>query len=340
MTTFHPYISLQMLKFLTVIFVLVVAAAGIFAHKVHRYVHLPAGESTNEIEVLIEPGASFNNVANKLNQAGLIVEPFFFKLLAMYEEKTQHIKSGEYRFTFDQTPAEILDAMVSGKTVQYGLTVIEGKTFNDFWEQIQQHPKLEHTIQSIDDIKSTLGITQDNLEGLFLPETYKFTAGTKDIDILRQSYNLLRKYLDKEWPNRSADSFVSSPYEALILASIVEKETGVVEERPKIAGVFVLRLKKRMRLQTDPTVIYGIGSKFDGNITRKHLETDTPYNTYTRYGLPPTPIALPSADAIHAVLHPTIDGDLYFVSKGDGTHYFSKTYEQHEDAVRKYQLKK
>lgn len=329
-----------MIKFLTIVFLIFVVGAGIFAHKVHRYVHLPAGDSSNEIEVLIESGASFDNVAGKLHQAELITQPFFFKLLAMYEEKTQHIKSGEYRFTFKQTPAEILDALVSGKTVQYGLTVIEGKTFNEFWELVQQHPKLRHTIQGIEDIKSSLSITQDNLEGLFLPETYKFTAGTKDVDILRQSYNLLREYLDKEWPQRSADSFVNSPYEALILASIVEKESSVAEERPRIAGVFISRLKLRMRLQTDPTVIYGLGNKFDGNITRKHLETDTPYNTYTRAGLPPTPIALSSTAAIKAVLHPEITGELYFVSKGDGTHYFSKTYEEHERAVRKYQLRR
>lgn len=329
-----------MLRFFIVLALAIVVGAGVFAHKIHRYVHLPAGKSSNEIEVLIEPGASFNNVAEKLHQVELIRKPFYFKLLAMYEEKTQQIKSGEYRFTFEQTPAEILDVLVSGKTVQYSLTVIEGKTFNDFWELIRQHPKLEHTIQSIDDIKVSLSITQNHLEGLFLPETFKFTAGTKDIDILRQSYNLLRELLDKEWPQRSADSFVNSPYEALILASIVEKETGAAEERPRIAGVFISRLKKRMRLQTDPTVIYGLGSKFDGNITRKHLETDTPYNTYTRYGLPPTPIALPSAAAIKSVLHPDITGELYFVSKKDGTHHFSKTYQEHQNAVRKYQLGK
>ena len=329
-----------MIRFIAVLVLVFAVGAGIFAHKVHRYVHLPAGDSSNEIEVFIEPGASFNNVANKLNQAGLISEPFYFKLLAMYEEKTQSIKSGEYRFTFKQTPAEILDAMVSGKTIRYSLTIIEGKTFNDFWKAVRQHPKLEHTIQSIDDIKTALGITRDHLEGLFLPDTYNFTAGTKDIEIFRQSYNLLRKLMDQEWPKRSQESFVQSPYEALILASIVEKETGAAEERPRIAGVFISRLKKRMRLQTDPTVIYGLGDKFNGNITRKHLETDSPYNTYTRYGLPPTPIALPSAAAIKAVLHPTINGDLYFVSKKDGTHYFSKTYQEHEDAVRKYQLGK
>ena len=329
-----------MLKILSVVILLFVIAAGIFAHKVHRYVHSPAGNSDNEIELLIESGASFDNITQKLHEAELIIEPFFFKLLAMYEEKTQRIQSGEYRFTYHQTPAQILDMMVDGDTMKYSLTVIEGKRFNEFWAQIQQHPKLQHTIRDIEDIKSTLGITHESLEGLFLPETYQFTAGSKDIDIMRQSYNLLRNLLDEEWPKRSPESFVTSPYEALILASIVEKETGVVEERPKIAGVFISRLKKRMRLQTDPTVIYGLGDQFDGNITREHLETDSPYNTYTRLGLPPTPIALPGKAAIKAVLNPDITGDLYFVSKGDGSHYFSKTYKEHEQAVRKYQLRK
>lgn len=329
-----------MFKLLSVIVVVLIIAAAIFAHKVHRYVHTPAGNSDNEVELLIEPGASFNNITTKLHQAELIVEPFFFKLLAMYEDKTLRIKSGEYRFTYRQTPAQILDRMVVGDTIKYSLTIIEGKKFNEFWAQIQQHPKLQHTISDMEDIKNALDITHESLEGLFLPETYQFTAGSKDIDIMRQSYNLLRGLLDKEWPKRSPESFVNSPYEALILASIVEKETGVIEERPRIAGVFISRLKKRMRLQTDPTVIYGLGDQFDGNITREHLVTDSPYNTYTRQGLPPTPIALPSRAAITAVLNPVITGDLYFVSKGDGSHHFSKTYEEHERAVRKYQLGK
>ncbi len=329
-----------MVRLLAILFIVFVAAASFFAHKVHRYVHSPAGSSNNEVELQIEPGATFNNVSEKLHQAGLIQKPFFFKLLAMYHEKTQKIQSGEYQFTFEQTPKQILDALVAGDTIQYMLTVIEGRRFREFWLQIKQHAKLQHTINDLSEIKEKLEITQESLEGLFLPETYQFTAGTKDIDILHQSHNLLRNLLDEEWSKRSANSYVSSPYEALILASIVEKESAVASERPRIAGVFISRLKKKMRLQTDPTVIYGLGDQFDGNITRRHLETDTPYNTYTRYGLPPTPIALPSKAAIMAVLHPDITGDLYFVAKGDGTHYFSKSYQEHKKAVRKFQLGK
>jgi UPF0755 protein len=258
----------------------------------------------------------------------------------MYEEKTQKIKSGEYRFSSTQSPAQILDDLVQGNTMQYKLTVIEGKRFQDFFQQLQNHPKITRVIDDIEDIKVQLKIEQTSLEGLFFPDTYTFTAGTKDVDVIRQSHNLLRDFLDQEWPNRSKDSFVSSPYEALTLASIVEKETSVASERPVIAGVFISRLKINMPLQTDPTVIYGLGASFDGNLTRKHLQTDNPYNTYTRRGLPPSPIALVGKAAIRAVLHPDITGDLYFVSKNDGTHYFSKTYDQHLAAVRKYQLKR
>ena len=258
----------------------------------------------------------------------------------MYEEKTQKIKPGEYRLSSSNTPSEILNSLVNGETIQYRLTIVEGKKFQDFYQQLLNHPKIERTIEEISEIKSRLEINQESLEGLFLPETYTFTAGTHDMDIVRQSYLLLRNFLDQEWPRRSESTLVTSPYEALILASIVEKETSVEEERARIAGVFISRLKINMPLQTDPTVIYGLGDSFDGNLTRKHLETDNPYNTYTRRGLPPSPIALVGKAAILAVLHPDITGDLYFVSKKDGTHYFSKTYEEHLSAVRKYQLGK
>ncbi|MCL4156535.1 UNVERIFIED_CONTAM: hypothetical protein GTU68_031598, partial [Idotea baltica] len=292
------------------------------------------------VEIAVDQGATFNQVSQRLVEAGFITHPLYFKLLAMYEEKTQKVKSGEYRFNKTQSPAQILDDLVQGKTMQYKLTVIEGKRFQDFYQQLQGHPKITRVIDDVDDIKVQLNIEQDRLEGLFFPDTYTFSAGTKDIDIIRQSHNLLRDFLDEEWPNRSEESFVSSPYEALILASIVEKETSVESERPVIAGVFISRLNINMPLQTDPTVIYGLGASFDGNITRKHLQTDNPYNTYTRRGLPPSPIALVGKAAILAVLHPEITGDLYFVSKNDGTHYFSKTYKEHLAAVRKYQLKR
>ena len=327
-----------MAKFLLLIFSLLIIAGGYFAYDVHRYVNNPVSPTEENIEVTIQQGATFTAISEQLKQAGLIRKPLYFKLLAKIEEKTQMVKTGEYSFNMQSTPAEILDDLVQGNTKQYRLTVIEGKRFSDFMALLNDDEKLEHTIQGNAQIKQVLGINKDSLEGLFMPETYTFSAGTKDIEILRQSYHLLRDYLDVEWPKRSEDSFVSTPYEALILASIVEKETSAPEERARIAGVFISRLKINMPLQTDPTVIYGIGDEFDGNITRKHLQTDTPYNTYMRRGLPPSPICLMGKESIRAVLHPQITGELYFVSKKDGTHYFSKTYEEHVEAVRKYQL--
>lgn len=329
-----------MLRFLFNLFVLMCIVAGAFAYHIQDYINSPISADEQLYRVTIDKGSSFNEANEKLNTANVITNPFYFKLLAMYEEYTQDIKSGEYQFSSDQTPAQILKDLVSGKTVQHSLTIIEGKTFADFWRLIQQHPKIKQTITNKEQIKEYLEIERDNLEGLFLPNTYQFTEGTADVDILKQSYLLLRDLLDKEWPLRDEKSYVSSPYEALILASIVEKESAVAEERTRIAGVFISRLQKGMKLQTDPTVIYGIGEDFDGNITRKHLVTDTPYNTYTRFGLPPSPISLPSEAAILAVLHPEITGELFFVAKGDGSHKFSVTYKEHQAAVRKYQLKK
>lgn len=329
-----------MLRFIFNLFILTCLLAGAFAYHIQDYVHSPIAGSEQVYELTIDKGASFNQVNQNLAETGVISRTFYFKLLAMYEEHTQDIKSGEYQFLATQTPAQILEDLVNGKTIQHSLTIVEGKTFSDFLDIIQQHPKIKQTVTNIEQIKNKLGIERDKLEGLFLPDTYQFTAGTSDIEILKQSYLLLRNLLNKEWPQRDEQSYVNSPYEALILASIVEKESAIVKERTRIAGVFISRLKIGMRLQTDPTVIYGIGEDFDGNITRKHLETDTPYNTYTRYGLPPSPISLPSKAAILAVLHPDITGELFFVAKGDGSHEFSKTYEEHQAAVRKYQLKK
>ena len=333
-----------MLKFFSLLLIIAIITASYFAHSIDNYINEPisvnASEQNEAVEIVVDKGATFNQVNDRLVEAGFIKHPLYFRLLAMYSEKTQLIKPGEYRFSKKQSPAEILDDLVTGNTLQYKLTVIEGKRFQDFIQALQAHPKIVRVIDDIEEIKTELNIEQEKLEGLFLPDTYTFTSGTKDIDIIRQSHRLLRDYLDQEWPKRSKESYVSSPYEALILASIVEKETSVEEERPRIAGVFISRLNKKMPLQTDPTVIYGLGDDFDGNLTRKHLRTDNPYNTYTRRGLPPSPIALVGKAAIQAVLHPNITGELYFVSKNDGSHYFSKTYDEHLQAVRKYQLKK
>lgn len=329
-----------MLRLLFNLFILCCLLAAAFAYHIQDYIHSPIADDNQVYRLTIEKGSTFNQINQQLSKSGVISQTFYFKLLAMYEEHTQDIKTGEYEFFATQTPVQVLDDLVSGNTIQHSLTVVEGKTFADFLDLLQQHPKIRQTVSNTRQIKKSLGIDRDKLEGLFLPDTYQFTAGTSDIEILKKSYQLLRNFLHQEWPQRDEKSYVSSPYEALILASIVEKESAVPGERARIAGVFISRLEAGMRLQTDPTVIYGIGEDFDGNITHKHLKTDTPYNTYTRYGLPPSPISLPSKAAILAVLHPEITGELFFVAKGDGSHHFSKTYDEHRAAVRKYQLKK
>ena len=279
-----------MLKLFAILLIVLAIIASIFAHNIDNYVHEPIShevvEQNQVVEIVVDKGATFNQVTERLVEADFIQRPLYFKLLAMYGEKTQSIKPGEYRFSKKQSPSDILEDLVSGNTIQYKLTVVEGKRFQDFFQALQDHPKIFRVIDNIEEIKSELNIQQDNLEGLFLPDTYTFSAGTKDIDIIRQSHRLLRDYLDEQWPKRSEESYVSTPYEALILASIVEKETSVEEERPRIAGVFISRLNKRMPLQTDPTVIYGLGSEFDGNLTRKHLQTDNPYNPL--HGVEPT----------------------------------------------------
>ena len=239
------------------------------------------------------------------------------------------------------TPAALLDLLVSGKVIEYSLTLVEGWTFAQVLEATRSHPVL---VQSLapdagpGDVMTALGHPGEHPEGRYFPDTYQFPRGTTDLQVLARSYDRMAEVLAREWDARAEGLPITDPYEALTLASIVEKETGRAEERPAIAGVFVRRLEKGMLLQTDPTVIYGLGDAFDGNLRRRDLERDTPYNTYTRAGLTPTPICMPGRDAIHAVLHPA-DGDaLYFVATGDGGHHFSATLSEHNRAVRRYQL--
>ncbi len=232
--------------------------------------------------------------------------------------------------------------LVEGRVVQYSLTFIEGSTFREMMQTIEQHPKLIHTLRGLDDgmIMERIGQPNTHPEGMFFPDTYTFPAGTADHTILRRAFEDMAKTLVQTWAERARDLPYSSPYQALIMASIVEKETAVSSERPRIAGVFVRRLKRGMLLQTDPTVIYALGQGFDGNIRRGDLQIDSPYNTYRYPGLTPTPIAMPGAASIHAALHPA-DGDtLYFVAKGDGSHEFSATLDQHNRAVARYQLRR
>jgi UPF0755 protein len=250
------------------------------------------------------------------------------------------IRTGEYLLRQGMTPLELLTALNEGDVVHHQVTLVEGKTFRQTLATLLAEEKLHKSLNGLPDpiLIERLGIDGNNLEGLFFPDTYQYTVDMSDADVLKQAHQKMQMILEEEWQARDANLPYKNSYEALIMASIVEKETGAPEERPAIAGIFVRRLQKGMRLQTDPTVIYGLGDAYKGNLTKQHLLDDTPYNTYTRAGLPPTPIALPGREAIHAALHPEPGDSLFFVGKGDGHHYFSATLAEHEKAVRKYQL--
>lgn len=286
-------------------------------------------------------GANLRTIARDLKAQGVLARPEYLRWMARTEGYAHRVRVGEYEFSARTTPREFLEKIVSGKVVQYQLTIIEGWTFRQLREAVAAHGKLTATLDGLADaeVMAKLGYAELHPEGRFFPDTYAFPKGTTDVDFLRRAYASMSDYLASAWPQRAPDLPLASPDEALTLASIVEKETGVPYERPMIAGVFIRRLQKGMRLQTDPTVIFGLGDRYDGNIRRRDLESASPYNTYRNKGLPPTPIALPGKDAIDAVLHPEGGNTLYFVARGDGSHEFSETIEQHNRAVRKYQIK-
>ena len=290
----------------------------------------------------IPAGTSLKQLAFDLQRHGIIDQPRFFVMLGRELDAARSLKTGEYTLLRGMTPRSLLELVTEGQVIQYSLTVIEGQTFREMLTRIASHAVIEHTLEGLDDgeIMARLGHPGEHPEGRFLPDTYNFPRSTTDLAFLQRAYNAMTDQLQQAWEERQEGLPLKSAEEALILASIVEKETGRAEERPVIAGVFVRRLQKGMKLQTDPTVIYGMGSSFDGNIRLRDLRKDTPYNTYTRSGLPPTPIALPGADAIHAVLHPAAGNSLYFVAMGEGRHYFSSTLKQHNLAVDKFQRKK
>jgi UPF0755 protein len=305
-----------------------------------RIIHSPIN-ITETTSYTVEPGMNIKRISQTMSDnAWIDFPPLYVELYARIHQQAQHIKAGEYQIEPGMTVSTLLERFVDGKVTMNRFTIIEGTTAKEFIEQV----KLTSTIHTDFDeaqLLNTFSIEQSSIEGWFLPETYHYPTGTSALDFMLRAYEQMKVVLDTEWANRADDLPYETPYEALIMASIIEKETGIAEERPEIAGVFVRRLKKGMRLQTDPTVIYGMGEKYDGNIRRKDLRTDTPYNTYTRFGLPPTPICLPSQAAIHAALHPANGDSLFFVATGqDGRHVFSSSLEAHNAAVRKYQLKK
>ena len=314
--------------------------AGLGVWHVNNVLGSPLSVSAEGTLFEISPGSALTTIANELSEQQILQSPRIFRWYAQLKGYAGSIRAGEYRIDSGTTARGLIDKFVSGDVQLYSFTIVEGWTYREMITSLAAHPAVEQTI-TVEDwprLFDTFRTAATHPEGMFLPETYRFPKRTKDVDILRQAFELLQETLDAEWEKRDEGLPLTDPYEALVLASIIEKETARVDERVRISGVFVRRLQKRMRLQTDPTVIYGIGESFNGNLTRRDLQTDTPYNTYTRAGLPPTPIALPGEAAIYAALHPTPGNDLYFVATGlgDGSHKFSETKKQHDAAVKEY----
>lgn len=298
------------------------------------------GLNTSDKIYVVKRGVSLKAFVAGLHHDGVLPNRFSLVWLAYLTGQHRGLKAGEYRFDPGISQRQLLDKIVSGDSIKYTLLIPEGWNFSEVMRRLNESEKLEHTLKGLksETVMARLGHAGLHPEGRFYPDTYQYSAGTSDTTILKNAFDRMETNLNQQWQQRQTDLPYDTPYKALIMASIVEKETGAAQERPEIAGVFVNRLRIGMRLQTDPTVIYGIGKKFDGNIRRRDLKRDTPYNTYTRKGLPPTPIAMPGGDAIYAALHPAKTKNLYFVSRGDGSHKFSATFREHNQAVRKYQL--
>jgi len=320
--------------------VVLVLAAGIALWQVAQFLHAPLSVPEDGAEFAIAPGTPFRSVSRELEDRGIVSNATLLRAYARVTGRANSVQAGEYLIKQGTTPADLLQQFTRGDVLLYSFTLVEGWNQWDLLRALEADPHIDAAMSGDDwpALLAELGASVSYPEGLFLPETYHFARGTTDRALLKQAYELMQTVLAEEWRGRDPDLPVGTPYEALILASIVEKETARADERNRIAGVFARRLQKHMRLQTDPTVIYGIGPGFNGNLTRRDLQTDTPYNTYTRSGLPPTPIAMPGRDAIHAALHPEPGNELYFVATGlgDGSHKFSATKAEHDTAVAEY----
>ena len=289
----------------------------------------------------VATGSDLRQVAADLERAEFISYHAYFEWRARWTGVAGALQAGTYEVLPKDTGTEVLAKIVAGRTKTFTVTFVEGTRFSDLRRVLDSQPHVTHTYagRSDEEVMTALGLSGQIAEGLFYPSTYHFKAATTDLDLLKRAYRRMQTELNFTWARRAALLPYKSPYEVLIMASIVEKETARAEERPAIAGVFVRRLAKGMKLQTDPTVIYGLGTGYNGNLRRADLERDTPYNTYTRNGLPPTPIAMPGAAALQAAVSPAAGDALYFVARGDGTHEFSASLAEHGDAVRKYQLR-
>jgi UPF0755 protein len=320
------------------VLVVLAATAAALAAFAWRELNTPLDLPTAGERLHITSGTSFRRVAKELAERGLLDQPWLLATYARATGEATRVRAGEYELTPGTTPRTLLDKLVAGQVYLHEITIVEGSRFIDVLAALRAHPAIVATPLDGAAIMAALGAPGVHPEGQFFPDTYRFALGTADLEVLRVAHDALSARLQAAWRDRSPDLLLKNDYEALILASIIEKETALPAERRLIAGVFHERLRRNMRLQTDPTVIYGMGEAFDGNLRRQDLERDTPYNSYTRAGLPPTPIALPGAGSLEAAVAPENSGAIYFVATGrpDGSHHFSKTLEEHERAVRDY----
>ena len=316
-------------------------ALGWSAWKINSVLEQPL-HVTQERLLDVPSGTNPNRMFYSMEREGLLDDAVWLRLYWRFNMAGTPLKTGEYRLTPGMTVEDLFDAWRRADVVQYNLTLVEGWTFRQVRSAIAKHEKLKHTLDGLSDaeVMDQLGHTGVFPEGRFFPDTYRFVRGMSDAELLQQAYMRLDDVLAKEWAERTTDLPYRDPYQALIMASLVEKETGIPQERGQIAGVFVRRLRLGMMLQTDPTVIYGMGERYNGRITRADLREPTPYNTYTMTGLPPTPIAMVGREAIHAALNPSDGTSLYFVARGDGSHVFSDDLDDHNSAVREFQLKR
>lgn len=322
-----------------ILIVLLVLASGVAATAFSHFSSAPLAFPGGPVRVTVDPGSHLKAISRQLARKGVIDIPWAFSLLARLRGQGESLQAGVYEVTPAMSPKDLLDRMVRGEALHAEITFIEGWTFRQMRASLDAHPGLKHDSASLSerDILERLGAIERHPEGLFFPDTYRFGLGTSDLVLLKKAHQRMRDRLRANWEKRSAGLPLNSPYELLVMASVVEKETGKPEDRTQIAAVFLNRLRIGMRLQSDPTVIYGMGERFDGNLRRRDLETDGPYNSYLRAGLPPTPIALPGEAALAAVANPASSRALYFVARGDGTSHFSETLREHNRAVDRFQ---
>ncbi|WP_445143850.1 endolytic transglycosylase MltG [Dyella sp. Tek66A03] len=329
---------------LIVLVLLAVAGTLIYGWQdFQRFTRTPLAVTAQTPSIDVGRGSSLRDVVGQLREEHVTtVGPLYWRVLAEQLRVAGRLHAGEYALTVGMTPRDLLLNMAAGRVLQRNFTIVDGWNFRDLRQALAKADRLRQDGAGLDDaaLMAKIGAAGEMPEGRFLPETYAYVKGDSDLDVLRRAHTAMTKMLDTLWAQRDQDVPLATPYDALILASIVEKETARADERPRIAGVFVRRLQNHMLLQTDPTVIYGMGESYTGSIHKVDLTTDTPYNTYTRPGLPPTPIAMAGKPAIEAALHPADGTELYFVSRGDGSHAFSSTLDEHNRNVACYQLKR